>query len=65
MNFKKIFLLLLVTLLFVGISHATEASDDTTDTRTVDTSTTKEVVVQSSNTLIKESDNNIFSLLLQ
>ena len=57
MKLKKLFLLLIITLLFVGLSYATEVSNDTTsttDTSTIDTSTTKEVVAQSSNTPIKK-----------
>ncbi|RAP50389.1 MAG: hypothetical protein BZ138_06700, partial [Methanosphaera sp. rholeuAM270] len=59
MKLNKIFLLLLLSLLFIGLSYATEVSDDNTvNTTTVCVSTPGEVV-HSSNTQIKEVDNRI------
>ena len=61
MKLRKIFLLLILTLLFIGLSYATEVSNDriSADDSTIETSTTKEVAVQSSNTHIKEEDNTL------
>ena len=61
MKLKKLFLLLILTLLFIGLSYATEASNDTTsaDDNTIETSATEEITVQSSNTHIKEENNTL------
>ena len=62
MNFKKIFLLLIVTLLFVGLSYASETSYDNTTAHTsseVDTYTTDSIeeVAYTSNTQVKEVED--------
>ena len=59
MKLRKIFLLLLLTLLFLGLSYATEVSDDTTTTVDTSMTDTNDEVVQSSNTPIKETKNII------
>jgi hypothetical protein len=58
MKLKKIFLLLVLTLLFIGLSYATEVSNDTISQDSSISDATDEVV-QSSNTPIKEVDNSV------
>lgn len=60
MKYQKLFLLLALTLLLVGISFATEVSDDTASV--TDTSSTADNVidtVQPTTTTTKEVDNNV------
>ena len=62
MKFKKVLLLLIVTLLFVGLSYATEVSDDNTTSHTsseADTYTANSIeeVAHTSNTPVKEVEN--------
>ena len=57
MKIKKIFLLFLFTLLFIGISFASDVSNDTISS--VDTIDSVDEVIQSSNTAIKEVDNTL------
>ena len=59
MKTRKIFLLLTVTLLFIGLSYATEVSNDTTNTKDTNIADTNKEVVTSSNTPIKEVENTI------
>ena len=57
MKINKIFLLFLFTLLFIGISYASDVSNDTISS--ADTIDSVDEVIQSSNTAIKEVDNTL------
>ena len=54
MKLRKIVLLLTLTLLFIGLSYATEVSNDTTNHINTNIHSTTKEVVQNSNTTIKE-----------
>ena len=58
MKIKRIVLLLMLTLLFVGFSYATDVSNDTT-TNDKSIADTTDSVMHSNNMPIKEEDNTL------